>query len=281
MPNKFATALATSALIALAGAAPASADTVNSSNWAGYAVHRSGVSFTKVVGAWRAPRAKCTAGHRTYSAVWIGLGGYSVTSTSLEQIGTEEDCNASGRAVSSAWYELVPAASRAIHLRVRPGDAMSASVTVTGNQVRLALSDATRHKSFRRTLSASAIDVSSAEWIVEAPSDCVSATVCQTLPLADFGSTTFTLASAQAATGHIGSIADPDWGATKIRLTPRGRRFVTYNGSGAAAGAASPSTLSAGGSSFKVKYASVQGSPSFSQRRAAVRAGQLVHSGRW
>lgn len=62
-------------LAALAGASTASANTAQSSNWAGYAVHRSGVTFTRVTGEWTAPQATCTAGQATYSAVWVGIGG--------------------------------------------------------------------------------------------------------------------------------------------------------------------------------------------------------------
>jgi len=63
-----------------AASAPAAlADSTQSSNWAGYAIHRSGVSFTKVIGAWRQPSATCTAGSPAYSSAWVGLGGYSET----------------------------------------------------------------------------------------------------------------------------------------------------------------------------------------------------------
>ena len=46
---------------------------------------------------------------RTSLAIWVGLGGYSLTSGELEQIGTEADCDAHGRASYYVWYELVPA----------------------------------------------------------------------------------------------------------------------------------------------------------------------------
>src|SRR5205085_7327627 len=104
-------------------AAPrALADNVQSSNWAGYAIHRGGVKFKRVTGTWRQPKATCTPGHATYSSVWVGLGGYSASAKALEQIGGEVDCSARGKVISSAWYELVPAPSRRIRLKVRPGD---------------------------------------------------------------------------------------------------------------------------------------------------------------
>ena len=106
---------------------PALADTVTSSNWAGYAVHRPGTTFTNVAAAWTQPKVRCTLGQPTYSAVWVGLGGYNMSSDALEQIGSEADCRASGKVDSTVWYELVPAVSQPIRMQVRPGDRMFAT----------------------------------------------------------------------------------------------------------------------------------------------------------
>lgn len=273
-------AIFASAAIALACAPSAMADASESSNWAGYAVHRTGVDFAKVIGAWKQPAAVCSPGTPTYSAVWVGLGGYSVTSPALEQIGTEMDCTASGRAVSSAWYELVPAASQTISFSVHAGDQVVATVSVVGHAVKLTLADQTRHRTFTKTLRASILDVSSAEWIVEAPSECFSENSCQTLPLADFGSTTFDLATTQSTTGHAGSISDRSWGSTKISLAPSGQHFIVYRGRGET-GSASPSSLARKGHSFTVTYHEVaaQIPPSFTGRRqASTEVGHVVHA---
>src|SRR6478752_1343547 len=185
--------------------APAAlADSTNSSNWAGYAVHKPGVLFHTVSGTWRQPDAKCTPGAQSYSAFWVGLGGFSLNAPALEQTGTEVDCSISGKVVSTAWYELVPAASVPIRLTVHPGDLMRARVTVTGRQVVISLDDVTRHTGFKKTLNANVIDVSSAEWIAEAPSQCVSIDSCQTLPLADFAPTKFDSATVKSSAGHSG-----------------------------------------------------------------------------
>jgi Peptidase A4 family len=258
-------------------APPAFADSVSSSNWAGYAVHRAGTRFTKVLARWTQPTVSCSAGHPTYSALWVGLGGYNESSNALEQIGSEVDCKSSGRVSSTAWYELVPAPSEPIHMVVHPGDQIFASVRVSGHEVTLILKDETNHHSFSKRLHASDIDVSSAEWIVEAPSECVAANTCQTLPLANFGSATFSLAQAQAIGGHTGSISDRSWDTTRIRLLPGGRRFVVQGGT-ASAGAATPSSLTARGSSFKVTFSTVSvTNPFFRARTTSARAGYLVH----
>ncbi len=159
-------------------------------------MHRPGVSFRTVTGTWTQPAAACVAGQSSYSAVWVGIGGFKPTSDALEQIGTEVDCKAGGNAVSSAWYELVPAPSKTISFTVQPGDVVHATVTVVGHQATLVLQNLTRDRTFRKTVFAPSIDVSSAEWIVEAPSECINQFACQALPLANFGSVAFESATA-------------------------------------------------------------------------------------
>jgi hypothetical protein len=255
-----------------ASAALASSSSTSSSNWAGYAVHQSHTKFTKVLGKWTQPKLACKAGHRSYSAYWIGLGGYNENSNALEQIGTEADCTVSGVAKMSAWYELVPAPSRALKLTVHAGDTLVASVTVTGHRVRLALEDVTRHKTFVKTLHDSDPDLRSAEWIAEAPSECVSDGACRTLPLADFGSTNFSFAYAQTSTGRKGTISNRAWDSTKITLAAGGTRFAGFGGSG---GIATPSVLNGSGSAFSVRY-SESGGPGGPYVATDVRSAELV-----
>jgi len=267
------------ALIALMSAPGAFADTAQSSNWAGYAAHRSGVSYRGIRGSWTQPNASCVRGIPTFSSYWVGIGGYRQTSQALEQIGTEVDCSAQGKVSSTAWYELVPAPSAAIRLTVRPGDLMQASVSVSGRAVTVALYDATRGQGFRKTVHASSLDESSAEWIVEAPSACITASSCQTLPLANFGSASFGSASARASGGRNGAISSPLWQTTRIDLRPDSRRFIVNTASGPQLGIATPSALSSGGTGFNVNYSLVRvaGSSVFGASDAALRAGHIVH----
>lgn len=244
------------ALVALAAAPSARADSVQSSNWAGYAVHGSGLRFQTVVGTWRQPMAVCNGAGPTYSSVWVGIGGFNLNSRALEQIGSEVDCSATGQVLSTAWYELVPAPSRPIRMRVDPGDWLSASVVVRGHQTTLALHDLTRRVSFTRHIRARLLDVSSADWIVEAPSECSTAGSCLTLSLADFGTASFTSARATPVSGRPGSISDRRWSLTRITLGGGARHFI---GGPAPGPQAAPSPLTAGGSAFSVTY---QGAPS-------------------
>jgi Peptidase A4 family len=224
------------------------------SNWAGYVLASSSTaktSFSAVSGSWTQPAADCAAGSPSYSAFWVGLGGY--TGDHLEQTGTSADCSASGQATYSAWYELVPAAQVAVTMTVRPGDRLSAHVAVSGDTVTVSLSDSTRHTTFTKQLQMSDPTVSSAEWIAEAPSRCLSSASqdCHILSLADFGSVTFTSATA-SADGRTGSIAAGLGMVSALTLAANpgfGRLYAT-----AAQADAAPSALSGNGSSFTVNW---------------------------
>jgi hypothetical protein len=265
-------------LLALVSAPAALADTTQSTNWAGYADHGSGASFRVVRGSWIEPTATCTS-RPTYSSYWVGIGGYSEASQDLEQIGTEVDCTASGRINSTAWYELVPSPSVPVHISVKPGDSMQASVSISGSAVTVTLYDATSKQRFRKTIRASSLDLSSAEWIVEAPSECVSASSCQTLPLANFGTAAFTGTSVTTSSGHTSPITSPAWQTTKINLRPDSRRFIVNTSSGPQLGVATPAALAPGSTGFKVSFSEMQipGWGSFEARGATLRASHLVH----
>lgn len=239
-------------------AAPAAADaaTATSSNWAGYAVSKPAVKFRRVSATWVVPSATCTAtGRRRYSAAWLGLGGYHTSSRALEQIGTESDCTAKGTPSYSAWYELVPAAPVDIDLTIKPGDTVSSSVTVSGNTVKLYLANRTRGTVFSKRMTADHVDVTSAEWIVEAPSACYG-NQCATLPLANFATTSFANARVTSTAGHWGAITDPAWHATAIAMRANGRHAYGPGrfGADASAAGASPGDLTATGDGFTVTY---------------------------
>lgn len=246
--------------ITLCGASAAAASThavaSTSTNWSGYVAH--GAHFRRVTALWTQPNLTCTPGAESFSAVWVGLGGYNLNSKALEQIGTEADCNATGRQVSSAWYELVPAPSRGTRLIVDPGDVMAGRVTVVGDRVTLKLTDRTRHRSFTKTVIDRTLDLSSADWIVEAPSECGgNGTQCEPLALADFGSETFARAQAQTKSGKTGSISGTHWRTAVITLSPTAaeRRFAGNDGGNE--GESLPSPLTHAGTSFSLTYAPI------------------------
>ena len=163
--------------------------TAYSTNWSGYADYNA--QFTAAHAAWTQPDVTCASAGRSYAAFWVGLDGY--TSDSVEQIGTDSDCAGTNRPVYYGWYEMYPAGSvnlSSARYPVSAGDAMSANVSVRGTSFTLVLSNATRGWRFTTTQTSTTAQESSAEWVAEAPSSCF--ITCRVLPLADFGTVTFT-----------------------------------------------------------------------------------------
>ena len=160
----------------LAVAAPAAAlargvEPAPSHRWAGFVVSAPKVSYTSVSATWTQPALTCPrAGPAALSTIWVGLGGYGRKSGALEQVGTDANCDAAGRASAFAWFELLPDIAHTIDGTVAAGDTISASVRVVElNVVQLRLRNVTRHWSFRTEIKVGLPDTASAEWIVEAP----------------------------------------------------------------------------------------------------------------
>jgi hypothetical protein len=228
-----------------------------SANWAGYVVRApagaADSTFTDVVGTWVQPRLSCAKGRAASSGFWVGLGGASDSSTALEQTGTAANCTSAGRAVYYAWMELVPDPPVPVRLAVAPGNRILGAVAFVDGRVVLELKNLTRGTSATRSVAVEETDLTSAEWIAEAPSLCTSALSCRVDRLANFRQVVFSQAAA-TADGHTGTIADPAWDATQITLAPG-----TAGGSFAAlapdddAGAI-PSPLGEDGRSFSVTW---------------------------
>lgn len=258
-PRILAAVSATAAIAGLAAAPASAASTAPqeevSQNWSGYVAGGSSgnSSFSSVSGSWVQPTVNCSSGQGD-SAFWVGLGG-SGQSDSLEQTGTQADCDGNGNATYYAWYELVPAAPVQLGMTVKPGDHISAKVNVSGSGVTIWLSDQSTGQSVTKNLQMSNPDTSSAEWIAEAPSECDGSGSCTPLPLSDFGTVNFTGAEA-TANGHTGTISDPNWSAQAVQLGSSGQVYpasYTY-GQGASTAGAAPSSLSSDGSSFSVAW---------------------------
>src|SRR5208283_1973932 len=110
-----------------------------------------------------------------------------------------------------------PAGPVTLKMQIKPGDQMGASVTVIGHDVTMRLHDATTGAHYSVTRKISAVDTSSAEWIVEAPSSCFSETACVTLPLSDFGTVSFSSATTTLG-NHTGAAGDPEWSHVALEL---------------------------------------------------------------
>jgi hypothetical protein len=251
-------------LAGTAGAARRDLAPSTSANWSGYAISdpdtiagqraTSPLTFSSVTATWIQPKVSCTAGSESYSSFWVGLGGFANDAPALEQIGTESDCTAAGKPVYFAWYELVPRPSVEIRLTIRPGDTITTSVNVNAAGVLVQVKDRTRRTSFTKLLQMANPDLTSAEWIAEAPSQCRATNVCSVLPLANFGSVAFSRIAA-IANGHPGTVTDPAWTSLAIALVPDGARHGLRRpvGDPSTAGA-TPSAVSADGRAFSVSW---------------------------
>jgi hypothetical protein len=180
---------------------------VTSFNWAGYADSSTTTGeFTGVSGSWTVPAVTCTKEDRITSD-WVGLDG--LTSDTVEQDGTSSQCF-EDQAIYYSWYEMYPAGTIEVGATVAAGDQISASVSRSGANYTLDLTDSTNTaNSFSETASCATTTCvdTSAEWIAERPSYSIGI-----VPEAQFSPVTFTSNSAVAGgkTVTISSGPSPD-----------------------------------------------------------------------
>jgi len=168
----------------------APASTNASHNWSGYIA--TGGQFTSVSGSWTIPTVTGN-GHTSADATWVGIGG--VTNADLIQSGTQNIVAATGQVTTSAFYELLPNVSQSLPIPVKPGDSIKVSITEQStNQWQISFYDVSLGQKYliNATYTSS---LSSAEWIVEAPSD-----NSVTLPLDAFGTVQFSAGATNRGT---------------------------------------------------------------------------------
>ncbi len=195
-------------------AAELTVGTAGSTNWSGYAVTDpcAASTFEDVTASWTVASVSCL-GVTTdqYSSQWIGIDGFA--SSTVEQDGTESDCRG-GTAQYDAWYEMYgdPAVDGGYEVElspsqypVSPGDEITASVSISGEQWTLTLDDSHWSGSFSTTIDFSGAAESSAEWIVERPETCSN---CAFPQLANFGTAFFSDANAATASSPAEPITD-------------------------------------------------------------------------
>jgi hypothetical protein len=169
------------------------AGTVDSLNWAGYAV-TPGSGVTAVSSTFTVPAAGLLP--PGFSATWTGIGGYSTTD--LIQAGVAEEDPVTSLLLGSqyyAWYEILPASETQISgcsgdpsCTVSPGDHMSVRISSVGNNTwDVSLTDA-GHWTWSQDLTYASSE-SSAEWIQEAPSLAGLQTVPAGVGTVSFGTT--------------------------------------------------------------------------------------------
>jgi hypothetical protein len=211
----------------------------SSLDWAGFAV--SGTIFSKVQGSWVQPKVTCPSNATQLAAFWVGIDGLSSTDDTVEQIGTDSDC--SGKSPDYyAWFEMVPRS--VVYLAsgypVTPGDTISAQVSGSGKNFNLQIEETHGGSTiwhYTTNQSATVLPkASSAEWVAEDP---CKGSKCTIGPLADFGSVSFTNATANGV-----AISSSAFKSTKLTMTTKDSKVTK----------ARPSTLAASGTAFKVTW---------------------------
>jgi hypothetical protein len=199
-----------------------------SRNWSGYAAR--GGNFTSVSATWTIPTLALD-GTFGADATWVGIGG--LRSRDLIQAGTQQLVSGAGSVTYQAWIETLPDVSHPVPLTVLPGDSVTVSVDQqAGDTWLISFLNASSGQTLERTLKYPS-RLSSAEWIEEAPFAQRSV-----LPISQFGSLTFTDASA-TKDGQLLSIAELR--AQPISLVDDAGRVLAF-----------PSPLASDGAGFTV-----------------------------
>jgi len=221
---------------------------VQSLNWGGYAGTTNVPASSSVDGSWTVQTAGRTTS-ATYSAPWIGIGGYS--DSTLIQTGTESDYY-SGAAHYTAWYEVLPAYETPISgLNISPGDVINSSVTAvanTTNQWNITLIDTTKGQGFSIIVSYNSSKLST-EWIEERPEIC--SRTCSLTTLASFGTSYF--GDDYTSIGST-NFANMGQGLENLSSLPSltAITMVNQNGRGGVTVLSQPSPVTADGTSFSM-----------------------------
>jgi hypothetical protein len=201
-----------------------------SRNWSGYTA--SSGRYTAVKATWVVPRfaPDSPAGA---DAIWVGIGG--IRDNDLIQAGTQETVSGHGSTQYSAWIETLPQASHPVPLVVNAGDSVTISIQlIADDNWQITFTNDTTTQSYQ-TEAQYRSSLSSAEWIVEAPSTGRG----RLIALDRFGSVSFSEASA---------VKDNQ----SVTIAEAGGRPVTMIG-GAGRALAQPSALGDEGAGFTVQ----------------------------
>ena len=133
------------------------------SNWGGYIAH--GATFTTATASWKIAQVTCLNNNDLY-APWVGIDGDG--NNTVEQTGVATDCQ-TGSPRHEAWYEMYPAAPVYYNDPISTGDKFTASVTVSGTNFTLKITDKTKGWTESVTKSSASAQKSTAEAVIEAP----------------------------------------------------------------------------------------------------------------
>ncbi|PSR76627.1 putative aspergillopepsin [Coniella lustricola] len=194
-----------------------------SSNWSGAVLI--GTGYTSVTGTFVVPTPSTPSGGSSkteYAAsAWVGIDGDTASNSILQ---TGVDFYVEGSSVGyDAWYEWYPAyAYDFTGITISAGDTIKVTVTATSTKAGTAVvENVSTGKTVTETFTneAYALQEYNAEWIVE---DFESGSAL--VPFADFGTVTFTGASATGSSGTVGPS-----GATLIDIEQSGKVLTSVS----------------------------------------------------
>jgi len=210
-----------------------------------------GTGFTQVQGSWIVTAVDCTKTPNTDSSEWVGIDGW--TSNTVEQIGTDADCNGK-TPFYYVWYEFYPLNTIVISdVSIAPGDKFSASVTYEGeNEYTVSITNDSTGQSFSKEVEFKGADGSgvpprnSAEWIEEMDGN----------ELSDFGVDSFGEFYTGVSDGTDVATDSSISGGINAFGSAVQKSISTKNGSSGSKDTAVPSALASDGSSFTVTWKS-------------------------
>jgi hypothetical protein len=135
------------------------------SNWGGYVASGTSGEFTSATASWIEPKVTCRNDNSLY-APWVGIDGFN--DSSVEQTGVQTYC-ATGKPVDSAWFEMYPKNPVYYNKKVKAGDSITATVTSSGGNFTLTISDATEGWTETTHKTLSSAKHLSAEAVIESP----------------------------------------------------------------------------------------------------------------
>ncbi len=210
-----------------------------SGNWSGYAEDNGTgtADDTSVSGTFAIASLYQNESLDDAMSEWVGIDGYLDGNQNLIQAGIFEAPLSATTFGFYAWYEILPAASVNLNMEgyfadMAPGDTFTITISKTTSTTwTIAMDDVTQGETFStvQTYPPGGTSETSAEWIVEAPSETEGG---DTVPLADYTPTTFTNLSV------VGSDSEQ----TEIVMY-QGDDFVSV-----------PSGTAEGGTSFNLTY---------------------------
>lgn len=233
---------------------------LQSTNWGGYVIASNQIALndynsayaqhdvTHVNATWIVQTA--ASSHKaTYSAQWVGIGGFFSGDNSLIQTGTESDY--SNGASYGAWYELLPASETPISMNIQPGDKMYASISLVPNTTdewNITIKDVSENETYSTVVTYNSSKLSG-EYIEERPELCTSVS-CSLSTLSDFGTAYYGegytgITSPQTNFATIGAVHSAIGSLPYTNIT-----MVSSTGSVLA----SPSALAYNGTSFTMAY---------------------------